>query len=240
MLEVNQLNVYYDHVQALRDVSFSVKKGEIFSLIGANGAGKSTLLSAIAGMLRPRSGEIIFHGKQVQHTGVRHMVNSGVTLVPEGRQIFYDMTVRENLMLGGYRNKGKIRFDEELEKIYELFPVLRKMEKRIAGTLSGGEQQMVAIGRGLMAKPELLLLDEPSLGLAPLIIKEIFEQFEKLRNSGVTIILVEQNAKAALKVSDRAAVLVRGSIVKIDTAEELMDNPNLHELYVGSALSDNN
>jgi branched-chain amino acid transport system ATP-binding protein len=239
MLEVKQLDVYYGHVHALKNVSFHVNSGEIFSLIGANGAGKSTLLSAISGLLKPRSGNMTLHARQIQQNSVRSMVNLGVTMVPEGRQIFYDMTVKENLLLGGYRHKNKINFNEELEKIYNLFPTLQRMEKRIAGTLSGGEQQMVAIGRGLMSKPELLLLDEPSLGLAPLVIKEIFEQFNKLRNSGVTIILVEQNAKAALKVSDRAAVLVRGRIAKIDTAEKLLNNPNLHELYVGSSLASN-
>ncbi|MCM3568096.1 ABC transporter ATP-binding protein [Neobacillus mesonae] len=237
MLEVKQLNVSYGHVKAIHDVSFHVKNGEIFSLIGANGAGKSTLLLAISGVLSPQGGEILYNNHPVQEKNVRYMVNQGVTLVPEGRQIFYDMKVKENLMLGAYRHKKKINILEELEKVYELFPVLKTMESRIAGTLSGGEQQMVAIGRGLMSNPTLLLLDEPSLGLAPLVIKEIFLQLEKLRKTGVTIILVEQNAKAALKISDRAAVLVRGKIEKIDLAENLFQNQNLHEMYVGTAVN---
>lgn len=235
MLQVKQLSAYYGHVQALRNVSFDVKSGEIFTLIGPNGAGKSTLLSAIAGALSPREGEILFEGMPVHRQSVQRMVNQGITLVPEGRQVFYEMTVRENLMLGGFRHRRSINFAEELDKIYELFPALKPMDKRIAGTLSGGEQQMVAIGRGLMSNPKLLLLDEPSLGLAPLIIKEIFGQFDKLRNSGVTIIMVEQNAKVALKVADRGAVLVRGAIMKVDSARNLLESPDLQQLYVGSS-----
>jgi branched-chain amino acid transport system ATP-binding protein len=235
MLKVRQLNAYYGHVQVLRDISFEVQAGEIFTLIGLNGAGKSTLLSAISGVHSQKTGEIWFEDQPVQRLGVQKIVNLGMTQVPEGRQIFYELTVRENLMLGAYRHKGKIDFKKELEHIYEIFPALASMENRIAGTLSGGEQQMVAIGRGLMAKPKLLLLDEPSLGLAPLIIKEIFGQFDKLRKSGVTIIMVEQNANIALKVADRAAVLVRGQITKIDSAASLLARSDLHDLYIGTA-----
>lgn len=237
MLTVKNVNVYHGYIHAVKNISFEIKRGEIFSLIGANGAGKSSLLSAISGIKMPDSGEIYFDDKPIQNLGIRKMVNKGIVLVPEGREIFYEMTVRENLLLGAYRHKKKINIVEELERVYSLFPVLKKMEKRIAGTLSGGEQQMVAIGRGLMAKPSLLLLDEPSLGLAPLIIKEIFEQLKTLKNSGVTIILVEQNAKAALNISDHAAVLVRGEIVAIEKAEKLLQDSHLHEMYVGASLS---
>jgi branched-chain amino acid transport system ATP-binding protein len=237
MLIVKNLNVYHGYIHAVKNISFEIKRGEIFSLIGANGAGKSSLLSAISGIKIPDSGEIYFDNGQIQNLGIRKVVNKGIVLVPEGREIFYEMTVKENLLLGAYRHKKKINIIEELERVYTLFPVLKKMEKRIAGTLSGGEQQMVAIGRGLMAKPSLLLLDEPSLGLAPLIIKEIFEQLKTLKNSGVTTILVEQNAKAALNISDHAAVLVRGEIVALEKAEKLLQDSHLHEMYVGSSLS---
>ena len=237
MLTVKNLNVYHGYIHAVKNISFEIKKGEIFSLIGANGAGKSSLLSAISGIKIPDSGEIYFEDTPIQNLGIRKMVNKGIVLVPEGREIFYEMTVKENLLLGAYRHKKKINILAELEKVYSLFPILKKMEKRIAGTLSGGEQQMVAIGRGLMAQPSLLLLDEPSLGLAPLIIKEIFEQLKTLKNSGVTIILVEQNAKAALNISDHAAVLVRGEIVAIEKAEKLLQDSHLHEMYVGASLS---
>lgn len=237
MLTVKNLNVYHGYIHAVKNISFEIKKGEIFSLIGANGAGKSSLLSAISGIKIPDSGEIYFEDRPIQNLGIRKMVNKGIVLVPEGREIFYEMTVKENLLLGAYRHKKKINILAELEKVYSLFPILKKMEKRIAGTLSGGEQQMVAIGRGLMAQPSLLLLDEPSLGLAPLIIKEIFEQLKTLKNSGVTIILVEQNAKAALNISDHAAVLVRGEIVAIEKAEKLLQDSHLHEMYVGASLS---
>ncbi|MFJ7728473.1 ABC transporter ATP-binding protein [Neobacillus sp. NPDC097160] len=237
MLTVKKLNVYHGYIHAVKNISFEIKRGEIFSLIGANGAGKSSLLSAISGIKIPDSGEIYFDDMPIQNLGIRKMVNKGIVLVPEGREIFYDMTVKENLLLGAYRHNKKINLVEELERVYSLFPGLKKMEKRIAGTLSGGEQQMVAIGRGLMAKPSLLLLDEPSLGLAPLIIKEIFEQLKTLKNSGVTIILVEQNAKAALNISDHAAVLVRGEIVAIEKAEKLLQDSHLHEMYVGTSLT---
>jgi branched-chain amino acid transport system ATP-binding protein len=237
MLTVKNLNVYHGYIHAVKNISFEIKRGEIFSLIGANGGGKSSLLSAISGIKIPDSGEIYFDNMRIQNLGIRKMVNKGIVLVPEGREIFYDMTVKENLLLGAYRHYKNINLVEELERVYSLFPVLKKMEKRIAGTLSGGEQQMVAIGRGLMAKPSLLLLDEPSLGLAPLIIKEIFEQLKTLKNSGVTIILVEQNAKAALNISDHAAVLVRGEIVAIEKAEKLLQDSHLHEMYVGTSLS---
>lgn len=235
MLKIDDLFYSYGAIQAIKGTSFEVKKGEIFSLIGSNGAGKSTLLSCIAGVLKPQSGDIQLKGKSVANKGVRKMVNSGVILVPEGRQIFGDLKVKENLLLGAYRHDKNSNLEQELEQVYDLFPKLKDLKDRTAGTLSGGEQQMVAIGRGLMAKPEILLLDEPSLGLAPLIIKEIFLQLEKLKETGVTIILVEQNAKAALKISDRAAVLIRGEIEIIEDAQVLLNSKNLSEMYVGSS-----
>lgn len=234
MLEIRDLHYSYGAIQALRGVSFDVKKGEIFSLIGSNGAGKSTLLSTIAGVHKPQQGEVLLNNQAIHGKGVRNIVNAGVILVPEGRQIFGDLKVKENLLLGAYRRGKKVNLEKELDQVYELFPKLKILENRTAGTLSGGEQQMVAIGRGLMAKPDILLLDEPSLGLAPLIIKEIFLQLETLKQTGVTIILVEQNAKAALKISNRAAVLVRGKIEIIEDAQVLLDSDNLSEMYVGS------
>lgn len=234
MLEIRDLHYSYGAIQALKGISFDVKKGEIFSLVGSNGAGKSTLLSNIAGVLKSQQGELLLNGQSMAGKGVRHMVNSGVILVPEGRQIFGDLKVKENLLLGAYRHGKKVNLEKELEQVYELFPKLKLLQDRTAGTLSGGEQQMVAIGRGLMAKPEILLLDEPSLGLAPLVIKEIFLQLENLKQTGVTVILVEQNAKAALKISDRAAVLVRGVIEVIEDAHVLLNSKKLTEMYVGS------
>lgn len=235
MLEIRDLHYSFGAIQALKGISFDVNKGEIFSLVGSNGAGKSTLLSNIAGVLKPQQGELLLNGQSIAGKGIRHMVNSGVILVPEGRQIFGDLKVKENLLLGAYRLVNKVNLEKELEQVYELFPKLKLLQDRTAGTLSGGEQQMVAIGRGLMAKPEILLLDEPSLGLAPLIIKEIFLQLENLKQTGVTVILVEQNAKAALKISDRAAVLVRGEIEVIEDAQVLLNSQNLIEMYVGSS-----
>lgn len=235
MLEVRNLVTYYGRIQALRGVSLKVSTGEVVAIIGANGAGKSTLLNTIAGLIPPREGEVRLEGRPLEGMPAEAIVRYGISLVPERRQVFATLTVNENLILGGYhrarRQAGEFR--EDLERVYRLFPILVGMERRLAGTLSGGEQQMLAIGRGLMSRPKVLLLDEPSLGLAPLIVREIMSIIRDLRAQGTTIVLVEQNARAALKVADRACVMERGRLVLEGTAEELLEDPRIRHAYLG-------
>ncbi|MDD6234522.1 MAG: ABC transporter ATP-binding protein [Lachnospiraceae bacterium] len=236
MLKVQDLYVNYGSIVALQGISFEVHKGEIVSLVGANGAGKSTTLKTISGLLKPKSGKIFFKGKAIENKKSYTIVQNGVVHVPEGRQIFSKMTVAENLRLGGYNVKNKAIYDERLEKSYELFPKLKERYKQSAGTLSGGEQQMLAIARGLMSGPELLLLDEPSLGLAPIVVQQVFEVVKELKASGITILLVEQNAYDALKISDRAYIMETGKIVLSGTGEELIGNKDVQNIYLGGDL----
>ncbi|MBI1922525.1 MAG: ABC transporter ATP-binding protein [Geobacter sp.] len=238
MLKLKNINTYYGQVHALKTVSMHLNKGEIVTLIGANGAGKTTILNTISGITPPRDGEILFEGEGIVKLPPDRIVRRGVSQVPEGRQVFKPLSVEDNLELGAYlryrsrEGRGEIRKD--LEKVYELFPRLLERRKQMAGTLSGGEQQMLAIGRALMAKPRLLLLDEPSMGLAPLVVQEIFRVLEMLRHEhGTTILLVEQNAKAALKLADRGYVLETGKVILEEVASELLENKEVQRAYLG-------
>ncbi|MFZ5766776.1 MAG: ABC transporter ATP-binding protein [Thermodesulfobacteriota bacterium] len=235
MLKIKNLESGYGKLRVLKRISLHVDPGEIVTLIGANGAGKTTLLYTIAGMIRATAGEISLLGHDIRQTAPERIVAAGCSLVPEGRQVFAAMTVRENLVLGGYvryRNK-KIRVTDELDNIYDLFPVLRERAQQLAGTLSGGEQQMLAMGRALMAGPRLIMLDEPSTGLAPLIVKNIFQIILKLREAGNTVLLIEQNAKAALTIADRGYVLETGKIILQGPAEDLLNNRDVQRAYLG-------
>jgi branched-chain amino acid transport system ATP-binding protein len=232
ILEVENLKVNYGGIKALKGIHLSVNAGEIITLVGANGAGKSTILNALMGMVRIADGKIKFEGKDITNIETKKIVKSGMILSPEGRQVFIEFSVKDNLLMGAYlRSSNEAK--ESLEEVYEMFPKLRERSNQLAGTLSGGEQQMLAVGRAMMAKPKLLLLDEPSLGLAPLIIKEIFEMIIKIRKLGVTVLLVEQNARMALKVSDRAYVLENGSVVATDTATNILNSKDIQKAYLG-------
>ena len=236
MLEIHGINAHYGGVRALDDVSFKLDEKEILALIGGNGAGKTTLLNLISGMIRPSRGNIIFKGKSILSLSPEKIVDLGIIQVPEGRHVFGPLTVKENLELGAYRRRGKQnkkKILDDFEYILALFPVLEKRLKQRAETLSGGEQQMLAIGRALMGRPVLLLLDEPSLGLAPLVVQEIISIIEKLRNEGTTILLVEQNARAALKISHRAYVLETGKVRVQGKSSELMENEAVKKAYLG-------
>jgi branched-chain amino acid transport system ATP-binding protein len=239
MLKIKNLESGYGKLKVLRGVSMHVNPGEIVTIIGANGAGKTTLLHSIAGLLKARSGEIQFDKQDILLLTTEKIVFMGCSLVPEGRQVFSTMSVRENLLLGAYvqyRKKQKENVEADLEKTYGLFPRLREREKQLAGTLSGGEQQMLAIGRALMARPKLLMMDEPSMGLAPLIVKDIFHIIVKLREEGNTVLLVEQNAKAALSIADRGYVLETGRIILQGPAEDLLSNKDVQRAYLGRDL----
>lgn len=231
VLKVESLNVCYGSIHAVKDVSFEVRPGEIVTLIGANGAGKSTALNAVAGLLRPRSGSIFFLGKNLCRIPAHKIVERGLALVPEGRRIFLEMTVQENLEMGAYTAPGSMA--EKMETAFSLFPRLRERRRQIAGTLSGGEQQMLAMGRALMSRPRLLMLDEPSMGLAPILVEQIFSIIESLHQQGTTILLVEQNAQAALSVADRGYVLETGKIVTSGAGRELLESPAIKEAYLG-------
>jgi branched-chain amino acid transport system ATP-binding protein len=235
ILSVRNLEVCYGVISALQDVSLDVARGEIVTLIGANGAGKTTLLRTISGLLRPQRGEVLWLGANepvaLQRLRPHEVVRLGVGHVPEGRQIFANLSVRENLMLGAYQRKDDVRPD--LDRCYALFPVLAERKEQRAGTLSGGEQQMLAIGRALMARPQLLLLDEPSLGLAPLVVRKIFQIIREINSSGTTIFLVEQNAHMALTVAHRAYVLQTGRVIKSDVASKLLEDPDVKKAYLG-------
>jgi branched-chain amino acid transport system ATP-binding protein len=236
MLKVRNLEVAYGKLKVIKGVSLHVKPGEIVTIIGGNGAGKTSLLNALARVVDSRGGEVLFSDELVSKETPEMVVRRGLALVPEGRQLFSTMTVRENLVLGGYilhKQGEREKVSEEMEKIFGIFPRLKEREDQLAGTLSGGEQQMVALGRALMSKPRMLMLDEPSMGLAPLIVKDIFKIIEELKKEGKTILLVEQNARAALKVADRGYVMETGSFFLEGTAEELLDNNDVRRAYLG-------
>lgn len=233
MLKVEKLNVHYGVIHALKDVSMEVKEGEIVSLIGANGAGKTTLLQTISGLLKKTSGEVVFLGKSMNKVSAKNIVKEGITQVPEGRHIFSGMSVYENLLMGAYLRKDKDGIKKDLQDIYQRFPILEKRSSQDASTLSGGEQQMLAMGRALMARPKILLLDEPSMGLAPILVKEIFNIIKDINEKGTTVLLVEQNAKMALSIADRAYVMETGNIVMTGTGAELVNSPEIQKAYLG-------
>jgi branched-chain amino acid transport system ATP-binding protein len=236
MLQIDGLSASYGSIKVLKKISIKVPKGQVVSIIGANGAGKSTLLKSISGLIKINEGHIIYKEQDIAGLPANRIVGLGVSQVPEGRQIFAHLTVRDNINLGAYlyfKRRNRLDIKERIEDIYQIFPVLEQRAKQIAGTLSGGEQQMLAVARALMGRPELLLMDEPSMGIAPLIVREIFNVIKQLNESGTTILLVEQNAKAALKVAHHSYVLERGEIVLEGLAKELLDNPKVKEVYLG-------
>jgi branched-chain amino acid transport system ATP-binding protein len=233
MLRVDGINVYYGNIQALKGVSLEVNEGEIVTLIGANGAGKSTLLKTVSGLLKPKQGKIEFQNQSISGKAAQSIVKMGISHVPEGRRVFSNMTVEENLELGAYLRKDKAGIKEDFGKVFELFPRLEERRKQQAGTLSGGEQQMLAMGRALMARPRLLLLDEPSMGLAPLLVKTIFRIISEINETGTTIMLVEQNAHMALSIAHRAYVIETGKVVLSGTAEELNESEQIKMAYLG-------
>ncbi|MGM9537229.1 MAG: ABC transporter ATP-binding protein [Candidatus Onthomonas sp.] len=232
MLSVENLNVYYGSIHAIKGVSFEVREGEIVCLIGANGAGKSTTLNTVAGLLKPRVGSITFQDKPLVGVPAHQIVSRGLALCPEGRRVFLQLTVEENLEMGAYtRPKAEIR--ESIDMVYEQFPRLKERYKQVAGTLSGGEQQMLAMGRALMSKPKLMMLDEPSMGLAPLLVEQIFEIIQKLNQTGTTILLVEQNARMALSIANRGYVLETGRVVSSASAQDLLHDDAVRKAYLG-------
>lgn len=230
---IENINVYYDNIQALRDVSLTVAKGEIVSLIGANGAGKSTILKTVSGILTPRSGKIFLAGKDLVGVSPHRIVRMGVSLVPEGRGIFANMTVRDNLEMGAFTRNSRAEIEKSVAEVFSLFPQLRERASQSAGTLSGGEQQMLAIGRAMVAKPAVVLLDEPSMGLSPLLVRDIFLLIREINRAGTTILLVEQNAFMALSVAHRAYVLETGVVILNGTASELRQNAKVRAAYLG-------
>ena len=233
MLEIKDIHVFYGAIHAIKGVSFEVEEHEIVTLIGANGAGKSTILNTIAGLLKPRSGTMLLDGKNIANVPAHKMVNLGLALCPEGRRIFQQMTVRENLEMGGY-SRAPSEIGGSIEEVFQRFPRLKEREKQVAGTLSGGEQQMLAMARALMSKPRLMMLDEPSMGLAPILVEQIFDIIRELHSAGTTILLVEQNAQMALSVADRAYVLETGNINMSGPASELLENDAVRRAYLGS------
>ncbi|OFW45682.1 MAG: ABC transporter ATP-binding protein [Actinobacteria bacterium RBG_13_35_12] len=233
MLKINDLNVFFGGIHALKGISFDVPKGKIITLIGANGAGKSTTLRSICGLIKPRGGKIKFDNKEITNIPTDKIVKKGIALIPEGRKIFPNLTVQENLSLGAFARTDKNETAKDLEWIYELFPRVKERLWQKGGTLSGGEQQMLAVARGLMSRPKLLMLDEPSLGLAPLLVKEIFDIIKRIHREGMTVLLVEQNAFAALKIADYAYVLETGKVVLQGTGEELLQDERVKKAYLG-------
>lgn len=233
MLTVKNLAVHYGVIEAIREVSFEVKEGEIVSLIGANGAGKSTILKAVSGLIRPSKGEIVYEGTPITTATPKQIVEKGISQVPEGRHIFSGMTVLENLEMGAFLRKDKNEVEKDLQLVFDRFPILKERKNQDAATLSGGEQQMVAMGRALMSRPRLLLLDEPSMGLAPILIKEIFHIIEEINRTGTTVLLIEQNAKMALKIANRGYVLETGNVVQTGTGEELLESDIIQKAYLG-------
>ena len=232
MLKVSDLHVYYGSIHAVKGVSFEVHEGEVVTLIGANGAGKSTVLNTVSGLLHPRSGSVVFHGKDLHGVPAHKLVGMGLAQVPEGRHVFLQMTVQENLEMGAF-SQPLSGIEADLESVYQRFPRLQERRKQIAGTLSGGEQQMLAMGRALMSHPKLLMLDEPSMGLAPILVEQIFEIIQNLHKAGTTILLVEQNAQAALSIADRGYVLETGKVVTTGTGKELLESPAIKKAYLG-------
>ena len=233
MLKVENLVVKYGVIEAIKGISFEVGDGQIVTLIGANGAGKTTTLQTISGLVRPQSGKILLNDKDISHEATEKIVRSGLVQVPEGRRVFQQETVEDNLILGAYTRKDKDGIKADLEKVYERFPRLKERHQQLAGTLSGGEQQMLAIGRALMAKPKIMLMDEPSMGLSPLLVREIFSIIREINRDGTTILLVEQNAKMALSIANHAYVLKNGSIVLDGTGEELLRSEEVQKAYLG-------
>ncbi len=233
ILEIKNLSLSYGGIEAVKNVSFDVEKGEIVTLIGANGAGKSTILKTLAGLLRPKNASILFEGEEIVGKTPDAIVKCGITLVPEGRRVFPNLTVKENLKIGAYLRKDNL--DKDIEYVYGLFPRLKEREWQLAGTLSGGEQQMLAVGRALMSKPKFIMMDEPSLGLAPLVVKDIFSIIKTINKEGITVLLIEQNANMALQVAHRAYVLETGVITMSGTGEELLADPKVREAYLGKS-----
>ena len=236
LLEIDELDVRYGQIQALKGVSLRVEEGEIVALLGANGAGKTTLMRTISGLLRPRAGHVRFRGEDIARVGADRIVRLGISHAPEGRRVFPTLTVAENLMLGGY-TRAPDEAAQSLKQVLRMFPRLEERSRQFAGTLSGGEQQMLAIGRALMAKPRLLLLDEPSLGLAPIIVRDIFRSLRQIRQQGMTLLLVEQNARMALKLADRGYVLETGRIALQASARDLLESPEVQATYLGKETS---
>ena len=233
MLEVRDLEVNYGSINAIKKISFDVNEGEVIALIGANGAGKTTTLHTITGLLKAKSGSVMFEGKELLKTPPHKIVEMGMAHVPEGRRIFQQLTVYKNLTLGAFTRKDKASIDETLQMVYNKFPRLEERKKQVAGPLSGGEQQMLAMGRALMSKPKIVLMDEPSMGLSPLFVSEVFKIIEEIRASGTTVLLVEQNAKKALEIADRAYVLETGRIVLSGDAKDLMNDDSVKKAYLG-------
>jgi branched-chain amino acid transport system ATP-binding protein len=235
MLKIRDLNVHYGGIHALRGISIDVPENKIVTLIGANGAGKSTTLRSIIGLVKSSSGEVVYNGENILNKRTRDIVSKGIVMVPEGRRVFPNLNVEENLILGAYIRKDKEAIKKDMNFVYELFPRLKERKWQKAGTMSGGEQQMLAVGRALMTKPKLLLMDEPSLGLAPLIVKDIFQIIKEIHKDGVTILLVEQNAKAALEIADYGYVLETGTIVLEGKGKDLLNNDDVQRAYLGEA-----
>lgn len=233
MLEVKNIEVYYGMIQALKGISFEVNQGEVIALIGANGAGKTTTLHTLTGLLSPKSGSVIFEGKDITKTPAHKIVSMGIAHVPEGRRVFADLSVYQNLRMGAYTRKDKKEIEESLRMIYKRFPRLEERKNQRAGTLSGGEQQMLAMGRALMSKPKLIVMDEPSMGLSPIFVNEIFDIIQEISKAGTTVLLVEQNAKKALAISNRAYVLETGKIVLEGDASVLMNDDSIKKAYLG-------
>ena len=233
MLEVKDIEVFYGVIQAIKGISFEVNEGEVIALIGANGAGKTTTLHTITGLLQPKKGSIMFEGKDITKVPAHKIVSLGMAHVPEGRRVFGELTVYENLKMGTYTRKDKAEIQETLEMIYKRFPRLEERKNQLAGTLSGGEQQMLAMGRALMSHPKIIVMDEPSMGLSPIFVNEIFKIIQDVSKSGTTVLLVEQNAKKALSIADRAYVLETGKIVLEGDAKELMNNDSIKKAYLG-------
>ncbi len=234
MLKVKDLNVYYDAIHALKDVSFEVSEGEIVTLIGANGAGKTSILHTVSGLIRAKSGKVLFMDQEIQSVEAHEILKMGLAQVPEGRRIFAQMTVMENLEMGAYARKDRSNIASGMERVYQSFPRLKERRKQLAGTLSGGEQQMLAMGRAMMSLPKLMMMDEPSMGLSPILVEEIFSIIREINKSGTTVLLVEQNAHMALSIADRAYVMETGRIVKSGEARALLDDEDVKKAYLGT------
>lgn len=234
LLEINDLNVYYGAIHALHGITFNLNQGEIVTLIGANGAGKSTTLRTISGLLRSRTGSVVFQGQDITMTPAEKIVQLGISQSPEGRKIFAPLSVRENLLMGAYTRKDKDEIENSMERVFHSFPRLKERINQLGGTLSGGEQQMLAMGRALMSRPSLLLLDEPSMGLSPILVQEIFNIIQDINSQGTSILLVEQNAQMALSVANRGYVLETGSVVLEGKSQELLNNPQVARAYLGA------
>lgn len=237
MIKIKDLVVAYGGIEALKGISLDVPSGKIVTLVGANGAGKSTTLKSIVGLVKPKSGTIEYEGKDLTKINTEHMVRNGIALVPEGRRVFSDLTVLENLKIGAYSRKDRKNIEGDLEKVYSLFPRLKERTWQLSGTLSGGEQQMLAIGRALMSKPKLIMMDEPSLGLAPIIVKELFQIIKRINKDGMTVLLIEQNANAALKIADVGYIMETGRITLSGTGEELLKNDEIKKAYLGETAA---